>query len=64
MTKERFLRAIVGDPPHIIEHQDNVELETQLVKVKADLKLQKIEVGGIVEELEANAKELSRSQCH
>ena len=60
MTKEKFLRAIVGDPPQIIEQQENVELEAQLVAVKADLKLQKADVAALVEELEARGRELSR----
>lgn len=63
VTKEKFLRAIVGDPPQIIEHQENVELEAQLVAVKADLKVQKEEVAGIVEELEARGRELSHRMC-
>ncbi|MCJ1421231.1 hypothetical protein MMC32_007593 [Xylographa parallela] len=60
VTKEKFLRAIVGDPPQIIEQQENVELEAQLVAVKADLKLQKADVAALVEELEAHGQELSR----
>ncbi|KAL8775975.1 MAG: hypothetical protein Q9213_008419, partial [Squamulea squamosa] len=27
VTKEKFLRAIVGDPPLIVEHSENVEFE-------------------------------------
>jgi hypothetical protein len=60
VTKEKFLRAIVGDPPQIVEHQDNVELEAKLVDVKAELKAQKTEVSGMVEELEARGRDLSR----
>ncbi|MCJ1315954.1 hypothetical protein MMC15_001274 [Xylographa vitiligo] len=60
VTKEKFLRAIVGDPPQIIEQQENVELEAQLVAVKADLKLQKADVAALVDELEARGRELSR----
>ena len=63
MTKEKFLRAIVGDPPQIIEQQENVELEAQLVAVKADLKVQKADVAALVEELEARGRELSRRAC-
>ena len=37
-----------------------MELERQLVDVKADLKIQKAEVAEIVEELEARGRELSR----
>lgn len=53
----------MGDPPQIIEHQENVELEAQLVVVKADLKVQKEEVAGIVEALEACGRELSCRKC-
>ena len=60
VTKEKFLRAIVGDPPLIVEQQENVELEAQLAVVKAELKAQKVEVAGMVEELEARGRELSR----
>ncbi|MCJ1397617.1 hypothetical protein MMC11_000813 [Xylographa trunciseda] len=60
VTKEKFLRAIVGDPPQIIEQQENVELEAQLLDVKADLKMQKADVAAMVEELEARGRELSR----
>lgn len=60
MTKEKFLRAIVGDPPLVVEQQENVELEAQLAVVKAELKAQKVEVAGMVEELEARGRELSR----
>jgi chromosome segregation ATPase len=31
VTKEKFIRAIVGDPPLVVEHQENVELEAELV---------------------------------
>ena len=60
VTKEKFLRAIVGDPPSIVEHQDNVELEAQLGLAKADLKAKKQEVAQMTVELEAQGKELSR----
>ena len=64
VTKEKFLRAIVGDPPLIVEHQENVELEAQLAEVKADLKAQKTDVAGMVEALEAQGRELSRRMLH
>ena len=60
MTKEKFLRAIAGDPATIVEHQENVQFEAQLVKVKAELKVQKEEVATLVAELEARGRELSR----
>ncbi|KAL8883440.1 MAG: hypothetical protein Q9215_008228, partial [Flavoplaca cf. flavocitrina] len=44
VTKEKFLRAIVGDPPLIVESSENVELEKQLGEIKAVLKMQKEDV--------------------
>ena len=60
VTKEKFLRAIVGDPPLIVEHAENVELETQLAEVKQELKRQKVDVQTLVEELEARGRDLAR----
>ncbi|KAI9813875.1 MAG: hypothetical protein M1832_006087, partial [Thelocarpon impressellum] len=60
VTKEKFLRAIVGDPPLVVEAAENVELEAQLAEVKAALRVQKAEVAGFVAELERRGRELSR----
>ena len=60
MTKEKFLRAIVGDPPLIVEHTENLELESQLAEIKAVLKAQKEHVGDMVKELDARGRDLSR----
>ena len=60
MTKEKFLRAIVGDPPLIVEHAENIELESQLAEIKAVLKAQKEHVGELVKELDARGRDLSR----
>ena len=60
VTKEKFLRSIVGDPPLIVEQSENVELEVKLVEVKAALKAQKGEMAAMVEELEAKGRDLSR----
>ncbi|MCJ1366078.1 hypothetical protein MMC16_005203 [Acarospora aff. strigata] len=60
VTKEKFLRAIVGDPPLIVDYQENVELEQQLVKTKVELKTQKEEVRLLVAALESRGRELSR----
>lgn len=58
VTKEKFIRAIVGDPPLVVEHQENVELEQTLAVSKAALKSQKIEVAELVAELEKRGREL------
>ena len=60
VTKEKFLRSIVGDPPLIVEQSENVELEARLVEVKAGLKAQKREMAAMVEELEAKGRYLSQ----
>ena len=60
VTKEKFLRAIVGDPPLIVEHAENLEVESQLVEIKAVLKSQKDHVADMVRELDARGRDLSR----
>jgi DNA repair exonuclease SbcCD ATPase subunit len=60
VTKEKFIRAIVGDPPLVVEHQENVELESSLAVSKASLKAQKTEVAELVAELETRGRELCR----
>jgi len=60
VTKEKFIRAIVGDPPLVVEHQENVELEATLADSKSALKAQKIEVAELVAELEKKGRELCR----
>ncbi|KAL6713516.1 hypothetical protein ACLMJK_008981 [Lecanora helva] len=60
VTKEKFLRAIVGDPPLIVEHTENLELESQLAEIKTVLKAQKEHVANLVAELDARGRDLSR----
>ncbi|EKD21496.1 uncharacterized protein L3040_006126 [Drepanopeziza brunnea f. sp. 'multigermtubi'] len=60
VTKEKFIRAIVGDPPLVVEHQENVELEASLAVSKAALKSQKTEVADLVSELEKRGRELCK----
>ncbi|KAJ5930461.1 hypothetical protein N7466_005954 [Penicillium verhagenii] len=59
VTKEKFLRAIVGDPPLIVGHNENMELETQLAEVKAELKAQKEEARMVIEEMEKMSRDLA-----
>ncbi|KAL4912385.1 hypothetical protein BDW62DRAFT_194769 [Aspergillus aurantiobrunneus] len=59
VTKEKFLRAIVGDPPLVVGHNENVELESQLAEVKAELKTRKEEVRLMIEEMEKLARDLA-----
>ncbi|KAI4259523.1 MAG: hypothetical protein LQ352_000710 [Teloschistes flavicans] len=58
VTKEKFLRAIVGDPPLIVENAENLELESQLKEIKAVLREQKEMVGRMVQELEVRGRDL------
>jgi hypothetical protein len=59
VTKEKYLRSIVGDPPLLVSHADNAALEERLSVVKADLKTKKEDVGRLVEEMEAMARVLA-----
>ncbi|KAI0838089.1 hypothetical protein F5Y06DRAFT_269881 [Hypoxylon sp. FL0890] len=60
VTKEKFIRAIVGDPPLIVTPQENVDLEKENLEAKATLKALKTEVASMVTELEKKARDLSR----
>ncbi|KAL9592189.1 MAG: hypothetical protein Q9179_006970, partial [Wetmoreana sp. 5 TL-2023] len=60
VTKEKFLRAIVGDPPLIVENAENIELESQLREIKVVLKEQKDMVARMVAELEGKGRQLAR----
>lgn len=60
VTKEKFLRAIVGDPPLVVEHVENIELEAQLAEVKGVLKAQKENVAEVVRVLEGRGRDLAR----
>ncbi|KAF5489394.1 Kinetochore protein Sos7 [Colletotrichum siamense] len=60
VTKEKFIRAIVGDPPVIVTPQENLELEKANLEAKAQLKTLKVEVADMVTELEKKGKELAK----
>lgn len=60
VTKEKFIRAIVSDPPLLVEHSQNVELESQLADAKIALKKDKVEVADMVAELGRRGRELSQ----
>ncbi|KAI0172393.1 hypothetical protein GGR52DRAFT_403436 [Hypoxylon sp. FL1284] len=60
VTKEKFIRAIVGDPPLIVSPQENVDLEKENLEAKATLKALKTAVASMVTELEEKARELSQ----
>ncbi|KAF6822059.1 Kinetochore protein Sos7 [Colletotrichum plurivorum] len=60
VTKEKFIRAIVGDPPVIVTPQENLELEKDNLAAKAELKALKVEVADMVARLEAKGRELAK----
>jgi hypothetical protein len=59
VTKEKYLRAIVGDPPLLVGHADNVALEEKLSAVKAELKGKKDDVGRLVDAMDERARSLA-----
>lgn len=59
VTKEKFIRAIVGDPPLIVTPQENADLEASNAAAKAALKALKTEVAGMVAALEARGRDLA-----
>ncbi|GAB0138507.1 hypothetical protein EsDP_00006742 [Epichloe bromicola] len=58
VTKEKFIRAIVGDPPLIVTMQENSELEKCNAEAKAELKSLKQEVALMVTVLERRGRDL------
>lgn len=60
VTKEKFIRAIVGEPPLIVSPQENLELEKQNAMAKGQLKQLKLQVADMVEELEQRGKDIAK----
>ncbi|KAH7358541.1 hypothetical protein B0T11DRAFT_284661 [Plectosphaerella cucumerina] len=60
VTKEKFIRAIVGDPPQIVTPQENADFETRNLEAKAQLKALKLEVADMVAQLDKKGRELSQ----
>lgn len=59
VTKEKFIRAIVGDPPLIVTPHENAELEAGNAAAKAELKALKTDVAAMVAGLEARGRDLA-----
>lgn len=53
----------MGDPPLVVGHNENVELETQLADVKAELKSRKEDARVMIEEMEKIGRELAAREC-
>ena len=60
VTKEKFIRAIVGDPPLIVTTQENMYLEKENAAAKAELKALKLQVASMVTELEKRGRQLAQ----
>jgi len=60
VTKEKFIRSIVGDPPLIVTASENTLLETQLLEIKSVLKSQKNDVADLVKQLENEGRNLAQ----
>ena len=61
VTKENFLKAVVANPPELVDAQENDELQEQLALAKAALKAKKEHTNEKVKELEALGRRLA--QC-
>lgn len=59
VTKEKYLRSIVGDPPLVVSHEDNLLLEEKLAVMKAGLKEKKADVDSLVQEMEEQARDVA-----
>ena len=60
VTKEKFLRALIADPPQFVESHENAELEAQILEAKQELKARKANVKEMMDNLETQGCELSR----
>lgn len=60
VTKEKFIRAIVGEPPLIVSPQENLALEKQNAMAKGQLKQLKLQVAEMVEELERRGRDIAK----
>ncbi|KAI4767001.1 hypothetical protein E4T52_14726 [Aureobasidium sp. EXF-3400] len=61
VTKEGFLKAIVADPPQLVDAAENARLEQDLAQAKAALKAKKEDTNQKVQELQELASRLAQS---
>ncbi|KAJ9652051.1 hypothetical protein H2198_008713 [Neophaeococcomyces mojaviensis] len=59
VTKEKYLRGIVGEPPILATSEENSALEEKLSVMKSELQAKKRGVEALVTEIEALARELA-----
>lgn len=62
VTKEGFLKAIVADPPQLVDAAENARLEQDLAQAKAALKAKKEQTNQKVQELQDLGSRLA--QCN
>lgn len=62
VTKERYLRGIVGDPPLVVGHEENLELEEKLGEKKAELKRHKEDIARQVDHVADVTNDLAKSK--
>ena len=62
VTKERFLKSIVADPPEPVDAHENEVLERQLLQEKAALKARKEDVAVRMEQLERAGRDVVRRE--
>jgi len=60
VTKERFLRAVTAETPEFVDGTENAELEAKLREDKAGLKEKKVEVRGMIGDLEEQGRSLAQ----
>ncbi len=60
VTKEKYLRSIVGDPPVLVTPAENAALEEKLGAMKRELKAKKEENERLVEEMGEIARDVAR----
>ncbi|KIW95814.1 uncharacterized protein Z519_02878 [Cladophialophora bantiana CBS 173.52] len=61
VTKEKYLRSIVGYPPLVVSHEDNLVLEERLEVMKKELKTKKEDVDALVKGMEGRARDVARA---
>ncbi|KAI9874492.1 MAG: hypothetical protein M1823_007671, partial [Watsoniomyces obsoletus] len=59
VTKEKYLRSIVGDPPLLVTPTENAELEEKLAVMKRELKAKKEECDSLVKEMDDVARDVA-----
>lgn len=58
VTKEKYLREIIDDPPVVYENHENEELENDLAGYKKELGEVKLEMASLIEQIETVAAKL------